>query len=897
MQLRPYQQAAVDAVYNHLRDRDDNPCVVLPTGCHAKGHPILMADGSLLPVEYIKVGDEVMGPDSKPRHVLALCRGDDDLFEIIPHRGESFIVNSEHILSLCRTNESFEQRNSKNQPTIENVSVRDYVGKRVWWRHIRKLYRVPIDFHTNDLLPIPPYILGLLLGDGSIRDNVELTSIDEEVVKAWEQYTRACGLTLSVNIDDKCPTYTAVCSRGRDHLLTESLAALELAGCSSKTKFIPKIYLTASREERKQLLAGLIDTDGSTHRTGYEITTASKSLASDIVFLSRSLGFAANCRLKYSYCQTGAGGWYYRIHINGNMEDIPCRIARKMPTLRRQKKDVLRTGFTVKPCGRGAFYGFTLDGDHLYVDGHFMVHHNSGKTPCMATICKDAVTLWQGRVLVLAHVKELLQQTADKLTAVCPEVDFGIYSAGLKRRDTNNAVIIAGIQSIYKRACELDRFDLIIVDECHLIPSDAEGMYQQFLADAKKVNPHLRIIGFTATPFRLKDGEICAPENILNTICYEVGIKELIRDGFLCPLISKSGKEQIDFGSLHIRAGEFVADEVEALMDSESLVESVCREIVEYSADRNAVLIFSSGVRHGNHIVDTLRDKHGIECGFVTGETSSEDRDRLLSRFRSGQLKYLCNVNVLTTGFDAPNIDCVALVRPTTSPGLFYQAVGRGFRLHPSKQNCLILDFGGNVLRHGPVDCLRIKPAGSQSTGEAPAKQCPKCNALIAMGYASCPECGFTFPPPEKQNHEAQATQAPILSGQVTNTRYEVTDTHYYSHLKRGASDDAPRSMRVDYMIGWRNHKSEWVCFEHSGYARQRAVAWWKQRSPDPVPETTEEALARIEGGAVAQTLAIVVRSVSGEEYDRIVDYEIGLMPEPCDQHFSNEFTDEEIPF
>jgi DNA repair protein RadD len=166
------------------------------------------------------------------------------------------------------------------------------------------------------------------------------------------------------------------------------------------------------------------------------------------------------------------------------------------------------------------------------------------------------------------------------------------------------------------------------------------------------------------------------------------------------------------------------------------------------------------------------------------------------------------------------------------------------------------------------------------------------------MGYANCTECGFEFPPPEKQNHEAQATQAPILSGQVTNTRYEVTDTHYYSHLKRGASDDAPRSMRVDYMIGWRNHKSEWVCFEHSGYARQRAVAWWKQRSRDPVPETTDEALARIEGGAVAQTLAIQVRSVSGEEYDRIVDYEIGPLPEPLEpQHFSNAFSDEEIPF
>ena len=521
-----------------------------------------------------------------------------------------------------------------------------------------------------------------------------------------------------------------------------------------------------------------------------------------------------------------------------------------------------------------------------------------GKTPCMATICKDAVTLWQGRVLVLAHVKELLQQTADKLTAVCPEVDYGIYSAGLKRRDTDNPVIIAGIQSVYKRACELDRFDLIIVDEAHLISPDGEGMYHQFLAESKMVNPRVRIIGFTATPFRLKDGPICAPENILNTICYEVGIKELIRDGFLCPLVSKSGKDQIDFGSLHIRAGEFVADEVEALMDSESLVESVCREIVEQTADRNAVLIFSSGVRHGNHIVETLDEKYGIECGFVTGETPPKIRDILLKQFRRGDLKYLCNVNVLTTGFDAPNIDCVAMVRPTSSPGLFYQAVGRGFRLHPSKQNCLVLDFGGNVLRHGPVDALRLKPGGNQGTGDAPAKKCPHCNALIAMGYANCPECGFEFPPPEKQNHEAQATQAPILSGQVTNTRYEVTDTHYYSHLKRGAADDAPRSMRVDYMVGWRSHKSEWVCFEHSGYARQRAVAWWKQRSRDPVPETTDEALARIEGGAIAQTLAIQVRSVSGEEYERIIDYELGPLPEPLEpQHFSNAISDEEIPF
>jgi len=156
-----------------------------------------------------------------------------------------------------------------------------------------------------------------------------------------------------------------------------------------------------------------------------------------------------------------------------------------------------------------------------------------GKTPIMATICKDAVGQWNGRVLILAHVKELLEQTADKLRAVCPEVEFGIYSAGLNRRETDKLAIVAGIQSVYKRACELDAFDLVIVDECHLIPEGGEGMYRTFLAEAKVVNPHLRVIGLTATPFRLSSGPICTPDGILNHICYEVGVRELIRDGYL----------------------------------------------------------------------------------------------------------------------------------------------------------------------------------------------------------------------------------------------------------------------------------------------------------------------------------------------------------------------------
>ena len=154
-----------------------------------------------------------------------------------------------------------------------------------------------------------------------------------------------------------------------------------------------------------------------------------------------------------------------------------------------------------------------------------------GKTPLMASVCKDAVGQWNGRVLILAHVKELLEQSADKLRTVCPEIEFGVYSAGLKRRDTRNPVIVAGIQSVYRRACELDAFDLVMVDEAHLIPTDGEGMYRQFLADARVINPAIRIVGFTATPFRLKTGPICTADGFLNHVCFEVGVRELIRDG------------------------------------------------------------------------------------------------------------------------------------------------------------------------------------------------------------------------------------------------------------------------------------------------------------------------------------------------------------------------------
>ncbi|NLF32985.1 MAG: hypothetical protein GX591_19130, partial [Planctomycetes bacterium] len=235
-----------------------------------------------------------------------------------------------------------------------------------------------------------------------------------------------------------------------------------------------------------------------------------------------------------------------------------------------------------------------------------------------------------------------------------------------------------------------------------------------------------------------------------------------------------------------------------------------------------------------------------------------------------------------TTGFDAPNIDCVALLRPTMSPGLYYQMVGRGFRLHPSKTNCLVLDFGGNILRHGPVDALQIQDR-TPGNGEAPAKECPECQSVIHAAYGVCPECGYEFEPPQREKHDQEASTAGILSGEVTEVDYEVSETHYSVYKKRNTPEDHPRTLRVDYRCGLTTYHSEWVCPEHTLYARGKFETWWRARSNEPVPSTAAEACDLALAGALAETHAITVRSIAGEKYDRVVNYQLGPIPPRLD--------------
>ena len=327
----------------------------------------------------------------------------------------------------------------------------------------------------------------------------------------------------------------------------------------------------------------------------------------------------------------------------------------------------------------------------------------AGKSLLIALLIRQALE-FGGRVIVLAHRKELLQQNADEIRGLIPGVDVGIYSAGLKSREIHNAVVVAGIQSVFRKAEDLGRRHLILVDEAHLISDLEESMYGQFLA-AMKANEGLRIVGLTATAFRTGTGPICGPERIFQRVVFEAKTAQLIAEGFLCPITNKVAEAEVNTDKVGLRGGEFVESEMQAAFDVDEKVQAACAEILDKTQERHSILVFASGIHHAEQIAELLPGS-----AVVTGETLPIERAETLRRFVAGELRFLVNVDVLSTGFNARCVDAIAILRATMSPGLFCQMVGRGLRLHESKANCIA--EGQRVLTdHGLVEIQNITEA------------------------------------------------------------------------------------------------------------------------------------------------------------------------------------------
>lgn len=335
--------------------------------CLGRGTPVLMFDGRIVPVEDIVVGDLLMGPDSMPRTVVSLARGVDEMYEVIPVRGDPYVVNSDHILSLQMSRMTKGDEDGR----IVNISVKDYIDQSAKWKHHAKGYRVGVDWPEQEV-PIDPYFLGLWLGDGTSSDHT-ITNPDEEVAEWLMDFARKYRYDLHDNSsEDRCLARrtTKRVGVGRRNIILDTLRNMGVIN----NKHIPYVYLANSKNVRLQLLAGILDTDGHLGRGYFSITQKRKELMDGILFLARSLGLAAN-RMRDRVVN---GVRYCRASISGDIDMIPTKIARKQAGPRRQVKNVLRTGIKIKPVGIDQYYGFELDGpDGLFLLGDFTVTHNT----------------------------------------------------------------------------------------------------------------------------------------------------------------------------------------------------------------------------------------------------------------------------------------------------------------------------------------------------------------------------------------------------------------------------------------------------------------------------------------------------------------------------------------
>jgi DNA repair protein RadD len=324
----------------------------------------------------------------------------------------------------------------------------------------------------------------------------------------------------------------------------------------------------------------------------------------------------------------------------------------------------------------------------------------AGKSLVIAELARVA----RGRVLVLAHVKELVEQNHGKYESYA--LAAGIFSAGLNRKDSGNKVIFGSIQSVANAEDEFfSDFSLLVIDECHRVSTDGETQYLQVITKLKNANPKLCILGLTATPYRMGMGWIyryhlpkkeikTEEERFFNTCIFELTIGFMIKNKFLTPPIKiDSPVACYDFSTLKMKDDKYSLKEIESVLKDQSRITPVIiANIIEMAKEREGVMIFTSSVSHAREILKLLPVGNSA---MVVGETDIDERDEILIDFKKKIIKYLVNVSVLTTGFDAPHVDVIAILRPTESVSLYQQIIGRGLRLSPGKVDCLILDYTG----------------------------------------------------------------------------------------------------------------------------------------------------------------------------------------------------------
>ena len=531
----------------------------------------------------------------------------------------------------------------------------------------------------------------------------------------------------------------------------------------------------------------------------------------------------------------------------------------------------------------------------------------TGKSVVIAALIVNILTTWNGqRILMLAPTKELVTQNAEKLTTIWPAAPLGICSASLNKFEVGRPVTFGTIGTVFNRRHTLGRIDLIFIDECHLVSDKEETQYRQLIDFLLELNPDMKVVGFSATPYRLGVGHI-TDGGVFTDVCFDSTTLDafnwFIEQGYLVPLIPRPTTLKLETDGLKTVAGDYSEKSQQSAFDKEAITREAVNEMRELAHDRAKILVFATGIAHAEHIADELR---ALGESVVCIHSKSDSRDDDLEAFKTpgdNGARWCINFGVLTTGFDMPGLDCIAVIRVTKSPGLWVQILGRGTRpdyapgfnlltqegrlqaiAFSDKQNCLILDFGHNTAVLGPINDPKLPKKKGQKGGIAPVKTCKDentkaptdpheyknghtgpCGVWNHPSARHCVLCGSEFLFEVKFDTKTSNDQ--VLAGAYEKpvvNEYNVTRVTYEIHSKR----DMPDSIRCIYYCGLRRFTS-YVLPEHRGPARRKSEGWWMKHGGGSLPLTTREALEQVDALRVPKR----IRVWENKKYPDILDW------------------------
>lgn len=727
---REFQVTAHERLRQGVREGHRKQLLVAPTGagkCLGRDTPVLMADGTILPVQDVQVGDRLLGPDGGPRNVLSVARGREQLYRVIPKKGASYVCNASHILSLRKTPGSdalvlADGTRVDPDADVVNVNVEVFAASNKTARHCLKGWRSEaIEFPAErDDLMLDPYLLGCWLGDGS-QNRFAISKPSCAMVEEWKAAAERYGYeVIETSGTGSCPTWTIV-SRELfgGQVFNFYLAALDTYGLRAR-KHIPHEYKIAPLSARLQLLAGLIDSDGSVGHAGFDWISKWRELAEDFAFVCRSVGLSAYVApARKGIAATGFVGDYWRVSVSGDCSVIPCRD--KPAPARRQKKRHLVHGIRVESIGEGEYFGFEIDGDHLFLLGDFTVTHN---TYLALRICHEAIQRGK-RTLFVCDRTALIEQTSRRADQY-GLTHHGIVQAEHWRRDTHAPLQIASVQTLGARGY-WPMADVTVIDEAHTQYKTTREYIER--TDAV-------VVGLTATPCTKGLGQ--SYDHVVNAAT----MHELTEAGVLVPLRIFTCTTP-DMTGAETSGGEWT--DRAAAERSAKIIGDVVAEYLKFGEGRKSIA-FGATIAYCTELVERF-NQAGIGAATFTSETPGDERAQLLAEFRKpdSSIRVLVSVDALAKGFDVEDIGCVIDARPLRkSLSTAIQMWGRGLRSSPEtgKRDCILLDHSGNILRfRRDFEDVFFNGFGTLDASEKLDKTI---RTEDKEGTPACPSCGYT---------------------------------------------------------------------------------------------------------------------------------------------------------